>query len=190
MTNIYLQDYTGNEIVIEGKDNYLFRMTTNEQIFEMKNGTKKLSIIDLGKCEDKLRQKNNLNESISLIIISVEKDTDIASERNVQFEVYESLNKKKLNLSICDDESIDIYIPLVLSEELMTLYNELKDLGYNLFDSNDKFYNDICTPYTSPNGTDILLSDRKKYFLGNDEIQCPSGCKMSNYNMEIQKFKM
>ena len=85
MTNIYLQDYTGNEIVIEGKDNYLFRMTTNEQIFEMKNGTKKLSIIDLGKCEDKLRQKNNLNESISLIIISVEKDTDIASERNVQF---------------------------------------------------------------------------------------------------------
>ena len=65
----------------------------------MKNGTKKLSIIDLGKCEDKLRQKNNLNESISLIIISVEKDTDIASERNVQFEVYESLNKKKLNLN-------------------------------------------------------------------------------------------
>ena len=112
MTNIYLQDYTGNEIVIEGKDNYLFRMTTNEQIFEMKNGTKKLSIIDLGKCEDKLRQKNNLNESISLIIISVEKDTDIASERNVQFEVYESLNKKKLNLSICDDEPIDIYIYL------------------------------------------------------------------------------
>ena len=52
----------------------------------------------------------------------------------------------------------------------MTLYNELKDLGYNLFDSNDKFYNDICIPYTSPNGTDILLSDRKKIFLGNDEL--------------------
>ena len=165
ITNNLLQNFMGKEIVIEGENNFLFRMVTNENMFQPKNNeTKKLSLIDLGDCESKLRQKYELNENISLIILSMEKDTEISSERNVQFEVYESLNKTRLNLDICQDTPIDIYIPLILSEELTTLYNELKDLGYNLFDSNDKFYNDICTPYKSQNGTDVLLSDRKKYF--------------------------
>ena len=58
----------------------------------IKNDTKKLSKIDLGICEDKLRQKYNLSNDIELIIISMEKETDISYDRNVQFEVYESLN--------------------------------------------------------------------------------------------------
>ena len=153
------------------------------------NNTIKLSKIDLGECEDALRQDNKLNENITLIILSMEKQTNISSERNVQFEVYESINKTRLNLSICKNIPIDIYIPLVISDELNNLYNELKDLGYNLFDINDKFYQDICTPYKSSNKTDVLLSDRINDYFNNDETQCQSGCKYSTYSIETQNIK-
>ena len=156
---------------------------------ENDNNTIKLSKIDLGECEDELRYNYSLHENISIIILSLEKDTNISSERDVQFEVYESLNKTRLDLSVCENIPIDIYIPLVLSEELNNLYNELKDLGYNLFDINDEFYQDICTPYKSQNDTDVLLGDRINYYYNNNETQCQSGCKFSNYSIEAQNLK-
>ena len=45
-----------------------------------------------------------------------------------------NLNKTKLNLSICINIAIDIYIPFILSEKLQNLFKELKDMGYDLFD--------------------------------------------------------
>ena len=156
---------------------------------DLDDNTTKLSKVDLGVCEERLRQTYNLNENISLIILTFEKNTEISSDRYVQFEVYESLNKTKLNLSVCEDVTIDIYIPLKLSDELLNLYNELKEQGYNLFDLNDKFYNEICTPYKSPNGTDVLLADRVNYIYFNDETKCPSGCKLSNYIIETESLK-
>ena len=99
------------------------------------------------------------------------------------------MNKTRLNLSICKDIPIDIYIPLELSDELSELYNELKDLGYNLFDINDKFYQDICTPYKSSNNTDILLSDRINDYYYNNETQCQPGCIFLNYSYESQNLK-
>ena len=43
-------------------------------------------------------------------------------DRFIQYEVYEPINITKLNLSICDNMTIDIYTPVVLSEELLNLY--------------------------------------------------------------------
>ena len=39
----------------------------------------------------------------------------------------------------------------------------MKELGYNIFDINDAFYQDICTPYKSSCKTDMILSDRIDY---------------------------
>ena len=69
----------------------------------------------MGECEDILREKNNLNKNISLLILKYEKISNISSERNLQFEIYESANKTRLNLSVCQDIPIDIYVPMVLS---------------------------------------------------------------------------
>ena len=44
--------------------------------------------------------------------------TNISSERSLQYEVYEPYNKIKLNLSICNNITIDIYIPFILCEKL------------------------------------------------------------------------
>ena len=56
-------------------------------------------------------------------------------------------------------------MPVNLQEETLSLYNSLNESGYNLFDANDVFYNDICTPYTTENGTDISLFDRKEIIV-------------------------
>ena len=80
--------------------------------------------------------------------------------------------------------TINVYIPLELSEEKKKTYQRMKELGYDMFNINDPFYQDICTPYDSLNDTDILLSDRINYIYYNDETQCQSNCKFSNYSVE------
>ena len=181
-----------DNILVEAKDNFTYQITTleNEKNSLAENNiTNRLSKINLGECEDLLKNYYNIDKDISLIIIKYEKSTNISLERSLQYEVYEPIYKKKLNLSICENTTIDLYIPVKLSNELGNLYNELKDKGYDLFDINSTFYQDICTPFKSSNGTDVLLSDRVDYYYNNDETLCQSNCKFSNYSMEKQLLK-
>ena len=60
-----------------------------------------------------------------------------------------------MDLSICDDEKVNIYIPVTLSDETEKLHDDLLNYGYGLFNPNDSFYQDICIPYTSINGMHI-----------------------------------
>ena len=69
------------------------------------------------------------------------------------------------------------------------IYSTLKDLGYNLFDINSPFYQDICTPYKSSNGTDVLLSDRVDYYYNNNETLCQSNCQFSHYSEQLIFWK-
>ena len=41
-----------------------------------------------------------------------------------------------------------------------------------MFDINDRFYQDICSPYTTKDNTDIILSDRINYIYNNNDIKC------------------
>ena len=65
----------------------------------------------------------------------------------------------------------------------------MKSQGYNLFDKNDKFYNDICTPFKSANGTDVLLSDRLNEFYNSNGLGCQENCEYSEYSFESQYLK-
>ena len=60
------------------------------------------------------------------------------------------------------------------------LYKDLEKLGYDMFDINDRFYQDICSPYETESGTDILLSDRIEDIY-NDNYSCPLNCSYSSY---------
>ena len=173
--------------VIEGINNYSYLLTTLDS--EDDNSTNKFSKINLGECENILKEYYNLDKNISLIILILEKQTTKSSERDLQFEVYEPYNKTKLSLSVCENTPIEISTPLILAEEIQNLYEELKNQGYNMFDINDDFYQDICSTYKSENNTDVPLSDRIKYYFNNDEVQCQSGCTFLDYSIETQKLK-
>ena len=181
------------EIIFKGEDNRFFHITNSQNELDLLKGvnnkTNNFSIIDLGECQNILKEYYHINKNVSLLIIKFEKVTDVSYERSLQYEVYEPYNKTKLNLSICNNMTIDIYIPVILSEELQNLYEELKDMGYNLFDINSPFYQDICTPYKSSNGTDVPLTDRINFFYNNEETSCQSNCKFSDYMMESKYLK-
>ena len=180
------QESEGKEKLIPGEDNFIFQLTTLEN--EKNNSNNKISKINLGECEDTLRIYYHIDNSTSLIILKFEKLTNISTEKIFQYEVYEPINKTKLNLSICDNK-ISIYSLVELSDELQKIYQELKERGYDLFDINSAFYQDICVPFKSPYGTDVLLTDRISYYYHNNELICQSNCKPSNYSMESQYLK-
>ena len=67
----------------------------------------------------------------------------------------------------------------------------MRESGYDIFDKSISFYNDICTKYTTENGTDIILSDRINDIYGpvSNISLCQTGCDYEYYNSSIKKAK-
>ena len=105
----------------------------------------------------------------------------------VEYEVYNPYTKKKIDLSICQSKSISIYAPVSLNQQETSLYNDLNKQGYDLYDVNNSFYYDPCTQYTSQNGTDVQLSDRKDYFYNENIVLCEDNCKYVKVYTQIEK---
>ena len=193
LNNVLLSSYTfeeGESIMIERPDNTVYQITTSKNELELlknkSSNVNNISIIDLGECETILKQHYHINENDSLIFVKSECKANKASEKKVNYEVYEPYNKTKLNLSFCEDTPINLYIPMELSRGNKQIYQQLKDSGHDMFDINDPFYQDICTPFDSSSGTDILLSDRVDYIYNNDDTQCQPNCQFSQYSMDSQ----
>ena len=189
-----IESYSGNDnLIIATQDSSIFQLTNSLNELNTKNGITSndysLSMIDLGECGNVLKKKYNIDEDTPLIIFKYEYLGDVASKRNIQYEVYNPITIEKMDLSVCDDEKINIYIPVSLGEETQELQKDLQNYGYDLFNPNDSFYQDICSPYTTVNGTDILLSDRRNYFFNDTETSCQHGCEYSGYSAETQHLK-
>ena len=93
----------------------------------------------------------------------------------VEYQIYDD-NKKLLDLSICND--IDIQVVYACKEDKINEIesaNHFKDLGIDIFDINDNFFNDICHPYSESNN-DVTLKDRIKDLYKNYSL-CNDGCK-------------
>ena len=195
INNELLNQYKVGQKSIEiiGEKNTVFQLTTSENellILQGKgqNNNISLSVIELGECENILKQNYGIVGNLSLIIKKLEQ-LSISSERNVQYEVYHPISKIKLNLSLCESEPINIYVPVTLNDELLELYEDLQKSGYDLFNIKDPFYNDLCTPYKSENGTDVLLTDRKNDYYNNNYTTCQTNCEYSSYNSQYQFLK-
>ena len=147
------------------------------------------STIDLGKCEEMLKKKNNIPEEESLIIYKSDIKSNDLSCTYVQYEIFHPNTLEPLDLSDCSEKEISISVPTNLDDDILSLYNDLDKSGYNFFDENDPFYNDICMTYTTENGTDMSISDRKQEIEDKGKNLCQSGCKLSNYNSTNKKVK-
>ena len=65
---------------------------------------------------------------------------------------------------------------------------KLSSLGYDLFNSSDPFFNDICIPYDTDNNTDIPLKDRRIDMLQNVSL-CDTGCSYKSFNSITYEVK-
>ena len=184
----YLKDNYTQEISIITK-NVIFQITYSNKLKVITKSN--ISSIDFGDCETKLKRQYNISEDEPLVIFKSDIKTEDLITTYTQYEIYKLNSQNNLNLSICNDTLIDIYTPVNLKSSTQSLYDSLNNSGHNLFDPNDSFYNDICTPYTTENGTDVIIEDRQNSIYnenGNMEL-CQEECVFDSYDNSVKKAK-
>ena len=178
------------------KSNQSFILSTENVIFQISslkeqksNLNPNISSIDLGKCEEKIKQSKNLTEDDDLILYKIDIKSEDLSTTYVQYEIYDPKNFDYIDLDICEGIFINIYTPVTLKDSTESLFQHMSNSGYDLFNLNNSFYNDICTTYTTKDGTDLTLLDRKNiiYDKNGDISMCQEGCQLINYNSSLKK---
>ena len=170
----------GKDILIQEKDITVTITNSDNQKNQLNTKTNSTSI-DLGECETKLKEYYNISKNESLYILKMDVKQEGYKIPKIQYEVYYPLNQYSklslLNLSICESTNINIYLPIELNSNLA------------LYDTNSDFYNDICNTYTSENGTDLTLSERKNNYINNNLALCEENCYLEEYNENIERAK-
>ena len=138
--------------------------------------------IDFSSCEKELRKINKLNDSHLLTIFQMEIDNP-NNQRLIDDVRYFIFNEEKqpMDLSACENEDIEIHYQLntsMINFEKVNYYNEL---GIDVFNIEDVFFNDICYPH-SENGSDMILKDRVSDIFENYSL-CENNCKYIRVNL-------
>lgn len=169
-----------NYNLINGSNYTVQTYLTNEEI-EYDD----LSSLDLGECENILKNYYNIDNNEQLIVFKIDYKNESRISNQVEYKVYD-INGNELNLNLCNETTISILTPVNINN-LKVDINTLKDLynnGYDIFDSYDSFYNDICSKYSSNSNTDITLQDRKNDFY---QSICESNCTYNYFDLNSNK---
>ena len=180
-SSILEESSKGDGLIIEG-NGLVVQIITSDTMKNSKN--EKVSSIDLNECESILKKHYKID---SILILKTDVKSEDSVTTSVQYELYHPTERYKLDTSLCGDVKITISVPVNLTNDIQNLYDSLSAQGYDIFNSEDDFYNDICSTYTSDNNTDILLSDRKNDFYDENLTFCQEGCKYNSYNPDTKK---
>jgi len=172
--------------IIKTENIFLQFSTVYEQLI---NSSDLGSSIDLGECEDKLREQEGLNENEELLMVKLDIKNTTTNAVFVQYEIFNPRNYSKVSLDVCKNIKIKIIVPVYLEEEDLSLVTHLKENGYNAFDINDDFYNDVCSVYTAQNGADMVLYSRKTriYDSVKELYLCQKGCEFASFDTNTSK---
>ena len=175
-----LDNLINNTILIKKEDllrkenDILYQVTSTEN--QNKNYYLNISVIKLKQCEFRLKSFYNISQNESLIILKIDNFIEEMNIPYVEYEIYHPYTKKALNLEICNESSIEISYPVTINE------NEIYK-----YDPKSAYYNDKCFPYTTENGTDITLNDRKNEYNKNNISLCNINCTFSEYNKDNKR---
>ena len=164
----HYQDVNDNHSIILREINHTYEIVTTNNIDNINRIKRDISIIELGKCEDRLKSYYNINQTESLHIVKLDAKRDGVQNPIVQFLVYYPLNDDKLeqlDLTLCEGLEIKILFPSNINQEEADLYN-----------TNSGYFNDICYKYTSDDGTDIPLDIRQQIYADKGQSLCQNGC--------------
>ena len=173
----------------------IFHNYQNEEIIEPTSG------IDLSLCQDILKKKFGLSKDDDFLIIKA----DIPEKFNLTdfffietyYQLFSYSSGAILPLSICKEEQVfvDLTIPFASLALVQPQENQLKiktisvlSNGYDAFDKNSPFYNDICTPFTNENGKDVPLDLRRKDYYNKNINLCNNKCKLVGYNIKSMVY--
>ena len=173
--NLLLTDVLNGkeEHIIKQEEDTLYQITTSyNQNNNIKN--ENVSLIKLGECENIIKEQYGLTKEDPLIIFKIEKKIKGLKIPLIEYEIFSPKIKNEIDLNYCIKAgvNISIYIPININESILFKY-----------DPNNSYYNDICYTYTTENGTDISLYDRKNEY-NNNMILCTVNCNYSGYDLD------
>ena len=161
-----------------------FQFSTIEE--QLNNRTELISSVDIGECEEKLRKQEGLNDTEQFLMLKIDIKNSSRNGAFVQYEIFNPRNFSKVSLDICKNDTINIQVPVALEETQLSLIDHLRKSGYDIFDINDPFCNDICFPYTAQNGADMTLSLRRTIIYDSikDIFLCQEGCEFQSFDTD------
>ena len=176
-------DIGNNSIIPEKNISFIITVTNIDKNITTYNNN---VIIDLGDCENKLKEKYNISHDKTLYIAKI---VDPKNKKKVEFEVYYDFNGslEKLNLSVC--RNVNIIIPISIDFDI--------DIESYNYDFSIEYYRHLCSlSCESNNITNVSLEDRSKDFIipnlndtsnfSKQDLIIPS----SNISFNISKLKL
>ena len=146
-----------------------------------------LSHSNFTECEKILRDYYKIESPRKITFIQVElnnTEEDILVNQ-IEYQVYDD-KQKLLNLSLCNITNLTIYYTLKNDKlEEVDLIANFKKSGIDILDLKDKFFNDVCLPY-SDSENDLTLNDRIKDIYKNYSF-CEKNCRLIDINFEEYK---
>ena len=154
------------------------------------------SIVDLSECEAILKKKYGLSDEEDLMIIKGDLLQQLTEEyygNSVDYQIFSTSLGAFLPLTDCQQAGTSVSVTNPFNSlNLLTQYQSKTGAvtvnGYNPFDVNSPFYNDICTSFTNEDGYDVLLDDRRKDYFDENINLCESGCKFIGYNTSTNMY--
>ena len=136
------------------------------------------STIDLGICENILKQTYHIPFEDSLYALIIDIKQEGMKIPKVEYEIFD-LNQDyiliQLDLSVCKGVKIIVSTTAELSDNI------------DKHNSSSGYYNDYCYTTTSKYGTDICLKDRRKEFIDNNMTLCEKNCELIGYDYNYKK---
>ena len=173
-----LNGYLTQMIEEEGTDYLIWEDTITYHLTTLKNSkiltNKNTSTVDLGDCENKLRDKYDIDAELPLIILKIDYYLNYSLIPVIGYEVFDPRTFKKLDLSICENNVLSLTVPTEQLNE-STLY---------IYDPLDSYYTDECSPSKLEDKYDIILSDRQISFIKNNLSICENNCVLKEYITE------
>ena len=181
----YLLEYKNLNKTIIGK-NYIF------QVYDINNeiSYNNISKIEFSSSFEKdIREKLKLPENDSLIISKIELLDKNSFIKEINFSIYDRVNKKKIDLDNLNEFKYNISYPLskTILKENLSLINDLYENNIDCLNINDTFFNDICNN-NYYNNSFYDLNDKIKDLYLNYSV-CSENCKYKSLKKEENEIK-
>ena len=141
---------------------------------------KRVTTINFGKCEKKLKEIYDISEESDLYLLKVDKELEGKNFPQIEYELFYPLKNGRieiLDLSLCQGINIELSIPIIINETI------------DKHNPKSNYYNDICSKASSKNNTDITLYDRRNDFIKNNMSLCEDNCEFIDYDTNNKKAK-
>ena len=161
------------------------------------NSQKIYGINNLEEILNKIRAANNLENDEEIIIAQIEYETSFKTGKNIEIDKEKNNLGNNIELLLYDSFGNKLKIQNYISDKISLVkyvgnlnfinFNESKwfyEKGINVFDESDPFFNDICYPFKTKDGSDVSLKDRRNKFF-QDFNFCGDNCQFNTIDYEL-----